>query len=729
MSFVSSIINTGHALPYTAVAQAPTVTLPRLKALTTGSNPTFLDAMLNVAEESTASAAFEGVDSWLRQLALGDGSKPSKKVVFAGDDTWLRLFPHDWFAWYDGDTVTVDSNVTRHLDSLLAPATSATTASTPSADWDVLILHYLGLDHGGHLGGPASPLMAPKQREMDDVVKRIYEHLEDRDAADGERSLLVLAGDHGMTEALLFAAPSFSLDSPRPRKEHGTPYKHYEVVQQIDLVPTLSVLFDLGIPKNSMGKLIPSVIKSLRPAAFASGLRATAQQIGAVLQASGSSVVERVLGEFSTVAQSRLLASSSSYHRKPLFAGLAFLILASVASVARLRRLWSVESCGAKFTVAAALVAYLGSFFATSFIEEEHETWYFASTTGLLLLVLRPDFDVSERLLLVASAASVRVMRSWAHNGQKNVPNVSIASYLAASPAITRMLVSVTYVLPPLLAVFALARAGRSIARKRLPPAALLRKAGLFAISATLVLAQSVVGAAMHLAALAGEGETGVLLRALDKLEFAEHGVLARAGYALAPAGWLFWRLALRSENVKTLPLIHLSLLLMSVTRSTNVPLFAAFWVQHFAISRLASKPTASPAVLAFLVAAFQSSSFFALGGSNSLATVDLSQAYNGVTSFSLPLVSLLAFLSNFSGPLFHALSLYTLPPILRPFILSYLSTFHTLALAVLALSATHFRYHLFALTVFAPAVLYRGTWFVILQVGTNLGLARTLMG
>jgi ethanolamine phosphate transferase 2 subunit G len=37
----------------------------------------------------------------------------------------------------------VDNNVTRHLDDELA-----------NKDWDVLILHYLGLDHIGHLGGP-----------------------------------------------------------------------------------------------------------------------------------------------------------------------------------------------------------------------------------------------------------------------------------------------------------------------------------------------------------------------------------------------------------------------------------------------------------------------------------------------------------------------------------------------------------------------------------------------
>ena len=58
----------------------------------------------------------------------------------------------------------MDDNVTRHLDRELG-----------AEDWDVMVLHYLGLDHIGHLAGPLSPLVAPKLRQMDDIVKRIYE--------------------------------------------------------------------------------------------------------------------------------------------------------------------------------------------------------------------------------------------------------------------------------------------------------------------------------------------------------------------------------------------------------------------------------------------------------------------------------------------------------------------------------------------------------------------------
>ena len=84
----------------------------------------------------------------------------------------------------------MDDNVTRPLDDDL----------TASPSWDVMILHYLGLDHIGHFAGPRSPLVAPKLREMDDVVRRLFEYLLVQDERDGKRSLLVLCGDHGMSD-------------------------------------------------------------------------------------------------------------------------------------------------------------------------------------------------------------------------------------------------------------------------------------------------------------------------------------------------------------------------------------------------------------------------------------------------------------------------------------------------------------------------------------------------
>lgn len=41
----------------------------------------------------------------------------------------------------------------------------------------MLILHYLGLDHIGHLSGPNSPLIGPKLSEMDNIISKIHKSL------------------------------------------------------------------------------------------------------------------------------------------------------------------------------------------------------------------------------------------------------------------------------------------------------------------------------------------------------------------------------------------------------------------------------------------------------------------------------------------------------------------------------------------------------------------------
>lgn len=71
--------------------------MPRLKAMTTGSVPSFLDVILNIAEsDTTSNLAYQ--DTWLAQLkARGD------RLVMYGDDTWLKLFP-GMFDRADGTT-------------------------------------------------------------------------------------------------------------------------------------------------------------------------------------------------------------------------------------------------------------------------------------------------------------------------------------------------------------------------------------------------------------------------------------------------------------------------------------------------------------------------------------------------------------------------------------------------------------------------------------------------
>lgn len=83
-----SLIFNGAAMPFTAYATSPTITMPRIKAITTGSTPSFLDVILNFAESDTSST-LATQDTWLAQMK----AKRTGKLLMYGDDTWLKLFP------------------------------------------------------------------------------------------------------------------------------------------------------------------------------------------------------------------------------------------------------------------------------------------------------------------------------------------------------------------------------------------------------------------------------------------------------------------------------------------------------------------------------------------------------------------------------------------------------------------------------------------------------------
>lgn len=89
--------------------------MPRVKALTTGSIPSFLDVILNFAESDTSST-LANQDNWLAQIKQRDGN-----IIMYGDDTWLKLFP-DMFGRSDGtSSFFVSVWLTLTLGSIVFP--------------------------------------------------------------------------------------------------------------------------------------------------------------------------------------------------------------------------------------------------------------------------------------------------------------------------------------------------------------------------------------------------------------------------------------------------------------------------------------------------------------------------------------------------------------------------------------------------------------------------------
>ncbi|TVY55409.1 GPI ethanolamine phosphate transferase, partial [Lachnellula suecica] len=237
-------------LPF--IADPPTTTLQRLKGLTTGTLPTFIDAGSNFA-----GTAIEEDNLLIQMRDLG------KRIVHLGDDTWTALFPGYFEAnisrAYDSfnvwDLHTVDNGVVEHIMPLIAPERKE--------EWDVMFAHFLGVDHAGHRYGPNHPAMTAKLQQMDGVLRELVSKLDDE-------TLLVVMGDHGMDgkgdhggesddevqAALWMYSKKGIFGRTDPAFVMPPATAKIRPVNQIDLVPTLALLLGLPIPFNNLGKPI-----------------------------------------------------------------------------------------------------------------------------------------------------------------------------------------------------------------------------------------------------------------------------------------------------------------------------------------------------------------------------------------------------------------------------------------------------------------------------------------
>lgn len=283
----------------------------RLKGMTTGSLPTFVDVKNNFQSSMIEE------DNWLYQ-----SQRMGRRVVLMGDETWADLFPGAFHQSYTypphnvKDLHSVDDGCIEHLMPTLE-----------SAEYDILISHFAGLDHAGHRYKADHPVLGKKLDQMNDVLEEVLQYVQTRygneddkgtpftteavrnvskdtgdtsdylhgvededgdgvqDGGENEDVLVLVMGDHGMTEsgnhggtsaqetdAGLFvysSKPIFegSLTMRVPSREKWRAadlqagVEHVDVAQ-INLVPTLSLLMGLPIPFGNLGSIIPEFFLS-----------------------------------------------------------------------------------------------------------------------------------------------------------------------------------------------------------------------------------------------------------------------------------------------------------------------------------------------------------------------------------------------------------------------------------------------------------------------------------
>ncbi|KAI3629727.1 hypothetical protein MIR68_011162 [Amoeboaphelidium protococcarum] len=246
-------------------ADPPTTTLQRLQALLTGSLPTFIDAASNFNSDKLQE------DNWVRQAAK------KHKILFFGDDTWIQTLGYDHFV--DGsegyesfevwDLDTVDRSIDRRIWKYFEQENLD--------QWDVMITHWLGIDHAGHIYGPDHSEMKRKQIDLNQAVDKVISKIDKLDSLSNQENVLLLVfGDHGMNsqgdhggDSLAEVDAGLFVYSALPVFQQGQVSStsgvslSYDEISQIDLVPTLCALLGVPIPFSNLGFFNVDLIKSL----------------------------------------------------------------------------------------------------------------------------------------------------------------------------------------------------------------------------------------------------------------------------------------------------------------------------------------------------------------------------------------------------------------------------------------------------------------------------------
>ncbi|KAK6400457.1 major facilitator superfamily transporter protein [Elasticomyces elasticus] len=857
--FTQSLIRDGAAIPFTAHASPPTVTMPRVKALTTGSVPSFADLIFNL-DESGSGSTLATQDTWLAQIKARGG-----KLIFYGDDTWLRLFPGDFFERSDGtssffvsDFTEVDNNVTRHVPSELR-----------NSDWDAMIMHYLGLDHIGHKTGPQGPNMLPKQREKDGIVRTIYEAMETKSHL--ANTLLIVAGDHGMnaggnhggsgpgeTEpALLFASPK--LKQRRDRQEYscpthpkaGTDFHYYRKVQQSDIVPTLAGLMGLPVPKNSLGVFIREMagLWSM-PQSTTLALRHNAVQIKRIVEAAygaqsfgtlvqrwtaclsqgdggaqidcgepsgadgalarywayaasrpGESVVghevnsnakDEHIMNFLNAAQEELSNAASSYDIPRMTLGIILGAAAMAFAITSLPAIWPASTAGMFF--AATSLLYGVMMFASSYVEEEQHFWYWMTPAWTVLLTVKGLTKDGRSAIRIIAAGTVvlavhRPAVRWNQTGQKH----------AGAPDIVHAFFSEHHLLMWVLILATYTRTWYVLVRRTflaLVPTEFAVAAGvaltipaiIFKLNFTQADAPELV---QGLAVLVRQWTEPFGLVLQGQLTFSLIGVAAIAISVLSiglARGTAIGKADGPAVDVTLAERLHhlLTLFLITQSRAPNIPLFLGMELQLLAFAVLLGNPARSlgaqsPRRNASLYISELATStllcshvyFFCTGGSNSISSIDLSNAYNGIANYNVVAVGVLLFSSNWAGPVWWCsaavLSTFTRPvkidvevstagkgerawvqdereALRREAKLEHVSkvsgndlpehwlvycasmtAFVATSLLAVMVACTALRTHLFIWTVFSPKYLYAMAWCIGWHIMVNISFGSLL--
>ncbi|KAL1227721.1 GPI ethanolamine phosphate transferase [Trichinella pseudospiralis] len=657
--FITSMMKQNCGLPYTAKVHMPTVTLPRIKTLISGSIPSYIDLLYNIG---STEYKFNKDNIIARLKAAGNN------IVFYGDETWIRLFPKSFLrsdgtkSLIVGDFKEVDNNVTRWIDFEMA-----------NDDWSLMILHYLGLDHIGHSLGDKSPLIPVKLEEMDLIAKKIYKALNQK----SNNFLIVVTADHGMSDGgshgdasdfelyvpLLFLSPKLSAQNTS------------KVVRQVDLAPTLALLFKLPIPTTSVGFLLPGLIDQLMPtkndiclayllnlcqlqtvsqAQFQKNISDAIMSTGEECHAHSTSgcpvkdcsekMLENLLGIYDNIRE-RNQQSDSSFnlfwmHIRPTNLLVVVVFWAQVASLA-----------------------------SSSYIENEFYVWKY-SFIFMMTFSLFTDVPNRRKDFAVISTAIVLTLNRVTENALfYYVKPAQVGNCFELWSCFTGIVIQIS--LPILCGIFVLIR-------MRLYSSRLFTR--------RILILFNFIFAAFH--------------RLFVTFDYRNY-TPSRIVYALC----MSLLLVECSASSVTVCILCVGCVLLS---ATYIGVYMLLLLEELFLAVTQKFMRRRIDFRTVLYHIFARYSFFALGNSNSLSTLNMSAAFTGVNGYSLIVNGILLTLHTFLGPI-TVWSLYYRAQNTqqRMHTLPLIVWLHVVPLLFYMIVITWLRHHLFIWSVFAPKLFY----------------------
>lgn len=366
---------------------------------------------------------------------------------------------------------------------------------------------------------------------------------------------------------------------------------------------------------------------------------------------------------FLLAAQDELSGTASSYNIPRMVTGMALTAFIIMLTISSFPRLWPPSTAGMFFTTTSLLYGIM--MFASSYVEEEQHFWYWLTPAWVVALSIQnlPHFaSFGSRGRLTAAVFTLlavhRFSVRWNQTGQKHsgAPDI-VHTVFPENHVLMWLLILATYLYEGYLLVT------RSFA-------------GLVATEASVATAVVCVlfGVVFKLnftQADAPELVQGLGNQVREWTESADLILQARSAFfALTITTFAVVTLAVLShrqsiklgvEEAGKLPSLAerlhtlLSLFLIMQTRAPNVILFLGWELQREALSYiLQSLPSPTiksrTSTIAMTVLLFSHVTFFCSGGSNSISSIDLSNAYNGVADYNIFAVGILLFASNWTG-------------------------------------------------------------------------------